>query len=92
MPKVYSKRSGHTYPVSAVLVDRTTPFGNPFHLHHEQDRDIVIANYRSWLMEPEQADLRAKMREELRGKDLLCWCAPKPCHADVIMEVANADG
>lgn len=27
---------------------------------------------------------------ELRGKDLVCWCAPKHCHADVLLEIANA--
>jgi hypothetical protein len=27
---------------------------------------------------------------ELRGKDLICWCAPKPCHADVLLDLANA--
>lgn len=30
-------------------------------------------------------------RQELRGKDLACWCAPgAPCHADVLLEIANA--
>ena len=27
---------------------------------------------------------------ELRGKDLLCWCAPEACHGDVLLELANA--
>lgn len=28
---------------------------------------------------------------ELRGKDLCCWCElGKPCHADVLLELANA--
>jgi len=27
--------------------------------------------------------------EELRGKDLVCWCAPLPCHADILLELAN---
>nr|WP_268877778.1 DUF4326 domain-containing protein [Cereibacter sphaeroides] len=27
---------------------------------------------------------------ELRGKDLACWCEPgAPCHADVLLEIAN---
>jgi hypothetical protein len=27
---------------------------------------------------------------ELRGKDLMCWCSlDKPCHADVLLELAN---
>ena len=29
---------------------------------------------------------------ELRGHDLLCWCrAGQPCHADVLLELANAN-
>lgn len=28
--------------------------------------------------------------KELRGKNLACWCAlDKPCHADVLLELAN---
>lgn len=27
---------------------------------------------------------------QLRGKDLACWCAlDQPCHADVLLDVAN---
>lgn len=36
----------------------------------------------------------ARLRErlpELRGKNLACWCAlDAPCHADVLLELANA--
>lgn len=28
---------------------------------------------------------------DLRGRDLACWCPPdQPCHADVLLEVANS--
>lgn len=31
------------------------------------------------------------VRRELAGKDLACWCPlNQPCHADVLLEVANA--
>ncbi len=37
------------------------------------------------------AFLKVLASEELRGKDLVCWCAPgEPCHADVLLEVVNA--
>jgi hypothetical protein len=30
------------------------------------------------------------IRRELRGKNLACWCVPgAPCHADVLLEIAN---
>jgi hypothetical protein len=33
---------------------------------------------------------RKKELEELRGKNLACWCPiGSPCHADVLLELAN---
>lgn len=30
------------------------------------------------------------VKRELRGKNLACWCKPgAPCHADVLLEIAN---
>jgi hypothetical protein len=38
------------------------------------------------------AELLRVAREELRGKNLACFCAiDKPCHADVLLELANPD-
>lgn len=36
---------------------------------------------------PCDADIRAN----LRGKNLACWCKDGPCHADVLLELANAE-
>jgi hypothetical protein len=33
-----------------------------------------------------------RIRSELAGKNLACWCRPdQPCHADVLLELANAE-
>jgi hypothetical protein len=29
-------------------------------------------------------------RDELRGCNLLCFCAPKACHGDLLLRLANA--
>lgn len=29
------------------------------------------------------------VKRELVGKDLICFCAPKGCHGDVLLKVAN---
>ena len=43
--------------------------------------------YRDYLkVHPEFLEETVK---ELAGKDLVCWCAPLPCHADVLLELAN---
>lgn len=34
---------------------------------------------------------RDEIRTELAGKNLACWCpSGEPCHADVLLEVANS--
>lgn len=36
------------------------------------------------------AETLAALRRELGGRDLACWCGPdRPCHADVLLEMAN---
>ncbi len=42
---------------------------------------------------PNQGDeIRAALRGELRGHDLVCWCPlDQPCHADVLLRIANED-
>lgn len=37
--------------------------------------------------------LRRTGLHELRGKDLVCWCPlDQPCHADVLLAIANVEG
>lgn len=90
-PTVYNKRK-KGYPAEATLVDRTTPFGNPFRRSDlfPDNYDLVFA-YNHWIHEPRQAELRGLIRRTLKGRDLLCWCAPEPCHADVILRIANEE-
>lgn len=56
----------------------------------------AVETYRNWAMKPGRAEFRDRVRTELAGKDLACWCPvedehgnPVPCHADVLLELAN---
>ena len=62
-------------------------WGNRFVIGRDGSRDEVIAKYRAWIVR--QPALMAALHE-LRGKDLVCWCAPERCHADLLIELANA--
>lgn len=70
-------------------------FGNPFYLKdpdNDREREIVINNYRAYfynLIEHSPAFKDAVL--SLKGKRLGCFCAPKPCHGDVIVEYLAAD-
>jgi hypothetical protein len=47
----------------------------------------VIERYEPWLL---GNDALMAALSELRGKVLGCWCAPRACHGDVLMRLANA--
>lgn len=85
MPKVYNIRNG--FPKDAVLVDRTTPFGNPFVIGRHGTRMECISMFKQKVLS--DPALR-KLVDGLRGKDLICHCKPLPCHGDVILELANS--
>ena len=78
-----------------VYVGRPSPYGNPFS-HQPKSRGEVkvdsredaIACFREWVMG--QPEMIKKIKQELRGKVLGCWCSPKACHADVLAEIANS--
>lgn len=57
------------------------------YIGRDGDRAHVVHLYYAWLML--QPDLVAKVKAELRGKVLGCWCAPHACHGDVLAAVAN---
>lgn len=51
------------------------------------ERSVEV--YREWLQKEVSAG-RFNM-DELKGKKLMCWCASDdPCHADVLLEIANS--
>lgn len=50
----------------------------------------AVALYRLHLLHDIAEPAFVAMLEELRGKRLGCWCAlNRPCHADVLAELAN---
>lgn len=69
-----------------VYIGRPGPWGNPFEIGKDGTRREVIKKYRIWLLS--QKDLLARL-EELKGKRLGCWCFPKPCHGDVLVEMVE---
>lgn len=64
-----------------VRIDRRSKWGNPFRIGPDGTRAEVIEKYEAWLQT--QPDLLAAL-PELQGKRLGCWCAPEPCHGDVL--------
>ena len=85
-----SRKKGWRMPPNTVKVDRTTPFANPYQAGQDGDGSCayLVELFRSHV--EQSPAIRARIRAELAGKNLACWCPlDGPCHADVLLEVAN---
>jgi len=80
-----------------------SPLANPFVVGKDGERRVVVEKYRRWLWEqvkewratgkqtPVTTALNDLVEQVKAGKDitLICWCAPLPCHGDVIVSAVN---
>lgn len=103
--RIQRKRTkGWKKPPNAVCVTRGTYWGNQFVVQDDLEPGTKLGQYfavptvldavfcyrEMLLVSP---DLIEKARCNLKGKDLACYCAlDQPCHADVLLEIANAKG
>lgn len=75
---------------SFTYIGRPSRWGNPFNLENAKDdeaRRDVIERYKVWFLQKVESDPEFRESvESLRGADLGCWCAPRACHGDVIIE------
>lgn len=99
MPKVLNKRT-NVIPQDAIYVGRPSKWGNPWRIGerhpadgHRLSREEVVEWYRNalprmLLAKDDEGNIILNI-QELKGKDLVCWCSPLLCHGDILLEVAN---
>lgn len=96
------RKRGWRKPPNTTCVTRGTLWGNPFIVRPDlpvsekvgpyfavPTVEDAVSIYREFLCA--SPDLVEKAKRNLFGKNLACWCAlDQPCHADVLLELANA--
>lgn len=102
--RIQRKRTkGWRMPEGAVYVGRPSAWGNPFSIKGWNcTPETAVENFRDLLARAPIADENTlwlakagetvydTIRRELAGKDLACWCPlDQPCHADVLLDLAN---
>lgn len=97
------RTKGWRMPEGAVYVGRPSKWGNGHVPGHGSvtsggfDVRVEDASHAVWLFRTDGPEVLFHFGEqphweELRGKDLACWCPlDQPCHADVLLEWANAN-
>jgi hypothetical protein len=65
-------------------------FGNPFRVGHGISRKDAVNGFQKYFAERIEKDTGFKRRIlALKGKRLGCFCKPKACHGDVIVDLLN---
>ena len=79
------RTKGWRMPANTVYVGRPTKWGNPY---TTGSRRVNTIDYALHLRDNPYFVEEAK--RQLKGKNLACWCPlDQPCHAGVLLEVAN---
>jgi hypothetical protein len=86
------RTKGWRMPANTVYVGRPTKWGNPYRVGNGYVAEDIVALYWAWMVNTYNSTTMPRKPDptELRGKDLACWCPlDRPCHADVLLELAN---
>lgn len=90
------RTKGWRMPPNTIYVGRPSRWSNPFRVGgHDPDPHTIArmdartaVDYFGWAYATFQIP---EWLGALRGKNLACWCPlDQPCHADVLLELANA--
>lgn len=92
MAKVLNQRTATPEELAGAIYvgrGRGSVWGNPYPMtgDHEAERERVCSEFRTYAIERLRRE--PHWLDPLRGKDLVCWCAPKQCHADILLQLAN---
>ena len=70
-----------------VYIGRPSPYGNPFSIGKDGNREEVIEKFRKYAYS--RPDFIQQIKKELKNKILGCHCSPLYCHGEVLAEIAN---
>ena len=89
-------RNKSKWKQSGFYVGRPTILGNPFRIDEQITREESIQRYAEWFISKiksrnnhfiQHLHIMEHMLKENGKLDLVCWCAPEMCHADLIKQV-----
>lgn len=87
---VYIGRGGIIFIDGERYPKFNSPFANPFKIGIDGTRDEVIIKYREHITSRlEKSPSLCLELYAMKGKNLGCWCAPEPCHGNVLLELMN---
>lgn len=86
MPRVYNRKDKNI-PEDAIFCGRPSKYGNPGTIG-ALTRDQACDGYEEYV--EARPELKAEFSRELKGRDLICFCAPLCCHCGYLLRITNA--
>lgn len=85
---VYIGRRGIVFIDKKRYPEKDSPFCNPYKIGKDGTREEVLEKYELYIkkkIENKEVDIN-----ELKGKNLFCWCKPEACHGDVLVKILQS--
>lgn len=87
MCRVLNKHKDPIYLLNrGVYIGRGSKWGNPFKRELGITKEECIINFEAYLL---KNTYLMSCLHELKGKDLVCFCSPNPCHGYVLLKYSN---
>jgi hypothetical protein len=83
----YVGRRGIVFVEGERFPKTDSPWANPYKITATQDRATVLSLYETYMRKKLEDPEVAKALLALKGKTLGCWCAPEPCHANILLKL-----
>ena len=84
---VYIGRGSIVFINNERFPKKDSVWANTFKIDRDGTREEVIKKYEIKIRE--KIKKRELNIEELRGKNLGCWCKPEQCHGDVLLKILS---
>lgn len=85
---VYIGRGRIVYIDGERFPPENSLFANPFKISQGIPASVVIQKFREYVENRIQNEPNFKSALlALKGKTLGCWCAPEPCHGNILLEL-----
>ncbi len=92
------RKKGWKMPENTIYVGRPTKYGNPFKVGDKSpnnhngmiDAQLAVALFEEMMKAKAECEELINYLKPLEGKNLACFCPiDTPCHADVLLKLAN---
>lgn len=93
--KLWNKNTGRWSSADYVYIGRRnlhynlpqSVWANPYRLSSDEQPGATIERYQEYILK--EIEKKSVNIAELRGKILVCWCHPEPCHGDVLLKLIH---